>query len=278
VDVIVLTAICVLGLGLAGAIALRWGSLRTERRPRLDEAEAPTQVLRRFLRTASLGMVAGAVAGILVLGFGGRLAMRILAATSGDHVQGLLTDAEERVGEITVGGTVGLILFVGLLGGIAGGLVYVAVRRWLPERAWVAGLLYGVLIMGLARADPLDPDNTDFDILRPVWLAIVLFAVLFPLFGVVLGALAERLDRAYPTISARPGALAAHAPLLVLALAPPLLVALAAAAGVAVAASRIRPLARTWRTPGVDRVGQAVLALAGGAGLAWLGAGVATIV
>jgi hypothetical protein len=278
VDVIVLTAICALGLGLAGAIALRWGSLRTERRPRLDEAEAPTQVLRRFLRTASLGMVAGAVAGILVLGFGGRLAMRILAATSGDHVQGLLTDAEERVGEITVGGTVGLILFVGLLGGIAGGLVYVAVRRWLPERAWVAGLLYGVLIMGLARADPLDPDNTDFDILRPVWLAIVLFAVLFPLFGVVLGALAARLDRAYPTISARPGALAAHAPLLVLALAPPLLVALAAAAGVAVAASRVRPLARTWPTPGVDRVGQAVLVLAGGAGLAWLGAGVATIV
>ena len=277
-DVIVLTAICALGLGLAGATALRWGSLRTERRPRLDEAEAPTQVLRRFLRTASLGMVAGAVAGILVLGFGGRLAMRILAATSGDHVQGLLTDAEERVGEITVGGTVGLILFVGLLGGIAGGLVYVAVRRWLPERSWVAGLLYGVLIMGLARADPLDPDNTDFDILRPVWLAIVLFAVLFPLFGVVLGALAERLDRAYPTISARPGALAAHAPLLVLALAPPLLVALAAAAGVAVAASRVRPLARTWPTLGVDRVGQAVLILAGGAGLAWLGAGVATIV
>ena len=45
--------------------------------------------------------------------------MRLLAATSGRAAQGRLTEAGERVGEITTDGTIGFLLFVGVGGGLA---------------------------------------------------------------------------------------------------------------------------------------------------------------
>ena len=43
-------------------------------------------------------------------GLGSRLAMRIIAVTAGSDMQGVLTEQEVPVGEITAGGTVFLIL------------------------------------------------------------------------------------------------------------------------------------------------------------------------
>src|SRR5438270_9353032 len=137
---IVLVVVCGLGLCLAAAMALRWGSLRVERKP--QQASTPAEpatgnkVVARVLRTLCIGLVGGAVAGVLVGGMGGRLIMRILAATSGAGAQGLQTQADETVGKVTSNGTMGLIIFAGLFFGIAGGLIYVALRRWLPGRAW----------------------------------------------------------------------------------------------------------------------------------------------
>src|SRR5687768_14898996 len=48
------------------------------------------------------GMVLGAcLAGVLTLGAGTRLMMRVLAATSSDDVQGRLTEADEVIGEVS---------------------------------------------------------------------------------------------------------------------------------------------------------------------------------
>jgi hypothetical protein len=213
-----------------------------------------------------------------VLGLGGRLAMRITAATSDDRVQGTLTEAEETVGEITLGGTLGLVIFVGLFGGFIGGLLYMGIRRWLPSPAWRAGLVVGVLgLAAVGRGAALEPDSIDFELLSPRWLAVLLFVILAPVFGIALAALIERLDRSYPTLAARPGAIAAHAPLLLFLLVPPFALLIALGALVAMFGPRVRPLARNWQSGAVALGGRIVLAVVIVVGLAWVGAGIGEI-
>ena len=276
-DVVVLSAICIAGLATGVSFIVRWGHLST----RVDDPERPSlprapDVLRTYLRTCAIGVSAGAIAGILIGGLGGRLAMRILAATSGDDVQGAITDAEERVGDITVGGTVGFVIFVGIFGGIVGGVVFVALRRWLPQRAWMAGLAIGLLLLFFARLDPLDPESIDLEILTPDLLAVALFLTLFPLYGMTMASLVSRFERSYPELSRRPRAIAAYLPLAPTLLVPPVALALVAGAIVDVFA-KAPAFARVWRDRGVDLVGRAVLVLAGAASVIWVGAGVGDI-
>jgi hypothetical protein len=230
------------------------------------EHETGRPLVLRLLRTGTVGMLGGMMAGALVGGFGGRLMMRILAATSGDGAQGLLTSADERVGKISTGGTLGVLIFVGIFGGVVGGMLYVLLRRWLPRPAWLGGLALGFLLLVVfARLDPLSPDNRDFAILHPTWFAVVLVAVLFPLFGLTVAALVERLDRGYSRH------LAACAPLLLLGLTGPMgLIVGALLLGVGYLGGQ------SGRRPNL-RVGQAVLALIGAAGTVWTGAGIFSI-
>ena len=104
-----------------------------------------------------------------MLGAGGRLMMRLLAATSLDSVQGRLTEAEENVGVVTVDGTIGFVLFVGLFGGLVSLGMFVLLRRWLPERSVTAGLFAAGIGSGIfGRSSGLvNPDNPDFVILSP---------------------------------------------------------------------------------------------------------------
>jgi hypothetical protein len=276
-DVVVLSVICIAGLALGVSFIVRWGQLSTRvAEPARSDPPRATDVLLRYLRTCAIGVSAGAIAGILIGGLGGRLAMRILAATSGDDVQGAITDAEERVGDITVGGTIGFVVFVGIFGGVVGGIAFVALRRWLPRRAWTGGLAIGLLLLFFARVDPLDPESIDLEILTPDLLAVALFLGLFPLFGMVAASLASRFDRSYPTLSRRPRAIAAYLPLAPVLLLPIVAVALVAGAIIDVFATA-PAFARVWRDRGVDLAGRAVLVLAGTASVVWVGAGVGDI-
>ena len=109
----------VLGLGLGVWLIIRLRSTERMEPPDLREMakqERPMVVVARLA-----GSVVGAlVAGLMTVGLGGRLMMRILAATSPPQAQGRLTDADAIVGEITTGGTVSFVLFVGLFGGLVG--------------------------------------------------------------------------------------------------------------------------------------------------------------
>ena len=242
-----LTVTAVVALVAALSFVVLWGGRRSETEPLLvtDRARPPGEVLRRFVRSLAIAVSAGTIAGVLVGGLGSRLAMRVMAATSGDDAQGAITEAEEVVGRITVGGTLGLVLFVGLGLGTVAALLYLLLRRWLPWPAWLSGLLFGVLLLAVfGRDDPVDPDNPDFTILSPKWLAVVMFTLLLPLFGLVLGSVVARLDAAYPELSARPKVLVAYAPLLLFVPLFVVVVPLAMIALVAVITQRIRPLAR----------------------------------
>ena len=153
-----------------------------------DDA-APEPRLRRVV-AAALG--AGGVAGVLVAGAGGRLVMRLLALTSSE-VDGSFTEAGETVGDISVDGTLGLILFGGVPAGLLSGLLYALARPALPPGR-VGGLALGVMLLVLVgtRIDPMRSDNFDFGLLGPPWLAILAFTVLALLQGMLVVALAER--------------------------------------------------------------------------------------
>jgi hypothetical protein len=151
-----------------------------------------------------------------VLGLGGRLMMRVLAATSSDTVQGATTDADEIVGEITLGGTIGFLLFVGAFGGLISLALFAVLRRWLPDRSLVAGLaMAGIGGALLARPSGLlEPSNADYEILTPTWLALVLGAVTILTFGLTAAVLIDRWAARWPVPGWSPKGVLSLLPLL----------------------------------------------------------------
>lgn len=190
--VVILGLICV-----AFALFVSWTSRQLPlRSPNPVDDDSGWRVrIHAASMTVGAAIAAGAVSGVLVLGLVGRLVMRILAATSSD-VQGRLTEAGESIGEITSGGTIAFLIFVGLGGGIVSAFGYLVIRPWLPAKVGQAGLLFAVLVIGtLGVGDALSPDNVDFDILTPRWLAVALIVATGFLFGTTFAALAARFDR-----------------------------------------------------------------------------------
>ena len=172
-------------------------------------------------------LVAGVAAGVLAAGAGGRLVMRLLAATSPD-AHGSLTEAGEKIGEITVGGTLGFIFFTGVPAGFLSGALYALVAPVLP-RGRAAGMTLGVLLLVLAatRIEPLRSDSVDFLLLDPAWLAVLGFSVLALFQGMLVAALAPtppavgsrglllgRIAVAIVTLAALPGFVDATADIL----------------------------------------------------------------
>ena len=255
------------GAALLIAVVIAW---RGRRLPLLATRELPVTPGRSALdglRTIAAVVGAGMVAGLLVAGLGGRRFMRVMAATSGDAAQGKLTEAEEIVGDVTFGGSLDFVLFVGLIVPAAAALGYLAFRHFLPGPVLVGGLMFGVILLGtFGIDDPMSPDNVDFEILEPLWLAIIGIALLGVLFGLTFAALASRWDASLPPLSAGWRAVPGHVGL-VMALLPPFLVVTAVYVLIrTIAVGRTRPIleAKPVRTTGLVIVSiGTVLAAAG---------------
>jgi hypothetical protein len=237
-------------LGLA-AIAW-WGGIRVEvPTAGIDPTGLPSAglVTRRYVWYVVVAVVAGLGSGVLLAGAGGRLAMRLLAVTAGDAAQGRLTEADQTVGKITVGGTVGFIIFTGLFFGGASGALYLLVRRWLPQGR-PGGVAFGGLLLLLlgTRLEPLRADNPDFEIVGPSWLAVAVFSALVIAHGMLVAALAGRYSRSLPLISRRPRAITGHVPLLLLGPMAPVMVPVAGIGGLTVCLSRLRPVVEAVRS------------------------------
>ena len=267
--------VVVTALGAAGwlaALALIVG-LRGTRRQTFARVSGEPEVTRLARAAARVvGTIAGGlVAGVLVLGLGGRLMMRILASTSPAAVQGGLTEAEEVVGEVTVDGTVGLILFVGVLGGVVGVFLFALLRPWLPDRSLAAGAIAAAIAAGtVARLTGLlDPDSRDFSMLEPAWLATLLCVSLLVTYALLGAVLVDRFAASWPVPSRSIAGAAAVLPVVPLLLVPPL-------ALVAVGAVAYR--AKAPGAANAGRAGRAVVALAALAGGAYALVGAVQIV
>ncbi|HET6753383.1 MAG TPA: hypothetical protein VFH23_05475 [Jiangellaceae bacterium] len=273
----------VTGLVLLGGITLTllWGGTSYETwEPTLDDADrtsrssAPdprpsiqTSVLR-YLRGVAIALVGGFWAGALVTGPFVRLIMRLLAETAGEDAQGRLTDADEVVGSIDLDGTIGLVIFGGILPGLLSGAIYVVFRRWLPSGR-LGGVVFGALhlVVAATRIDPLRPDNPDFDLLGPGWLAVAAFGLASIVHGMAVVAIANRYSQVFPPASnARVERARAFVPLglAVLVLIPALpfmLLILVVGLAITVTASRIEPILRFVRGRGALVAGRIAVVL-----------------
>jgi len=147
-----------------------------------------------------VGALSGLIAGIIVGGIGSRVAMRISAVAGGESISGLKTENGNIVGDITLGGTLTLLVLGAMLG-VFGGLLYTVVRRWLPGSQWWKGLLFGVLLLLVFGSHIIEGDNFDFSRFGPPLLNIGLFASLFILYGLAVAPIAEWCDRYFPASS-----------------------------------------------------------------------------
>jgi len=150
-----------------------------------------------IVREIARGGLAGLIATAIVGGVGGRLVMRV-AALLNPEATGLRTENGEVIGAVTANGTMALIVFGGLFGGMAVGVVWVVVSPWLPGpglRRWLLAMPVAVALGGsfLVRSS-----NPDFAILEPDWLLIALLLGLVAVIGFAVAWLDERLDRALP--------------------------------------------------------------------------------
>ena len=90
-----------------------------------------------------------------------------IAAPAG--VQGFPTEAGATIGEITLEGTLFLILFAGISSALIGSAFYLLVRAWLPRRRWLRAIAFGGLELVVFGTQVLDAGNADFTILgRPL--------------------------------------------------------------------------------------------------------------
>jgi hypothetical protein len=263
VAVVVVCSILLVTALVAGVI---WNG-RDFRSPDALADLSASEIARRYVWYVAIALVAGVAAGIPIIGAGGRLAMRLLAVTAGSDAQGRTTEADEIVGRITVEGTIGFIVFNGILGGIATAALYLVVRRLLPSgRLAGAAFGLGLLVVLGTTIDPLRRSNPDFDLVGPGWLAVVVFTALALAHGLVLAAIVARLSAWLPLPSTRPRVLARYAVPAVLAAVGFSVIAVAAAIGlVTVAATRWRRViaaARSPRTVLAGRIGLIGLTLA----------------
>jgi hypothetical protein len=150
------------------------------------QASART-VAARFAAVA----LSGALAGVLVAGIGGRVAMRVSALID-PSAKGRLTEAGEVVGRFTLEGTIGLVLFVGLSGGVLVAILWSIVSPWLPAAPATRRTSAFVVAAALGSRFGIDGDNIDFRILDPAWLQATLFVLLAGTAGLVAAWLEPR--------------------------------------------------------------------------------------
>lgn len=138
----------------------------------------------RFWRMLVGGLVGGAIAGLLILGPGFRIAMRVVA----------LMDPT-RAPEFTLGGTLFIVVFFGAAIGAIQGLTSHALRRMLNIGSSVlAGSLVGLFMIGQLAFFTEGTSDEVFELGAGALVNIPLFGTITVAYGIAMMALAERLE------------------------------------------------------------------------------------
>jgi len=157
----------------------------------MDSTVEPTQ---RWLEGVRLLVVGGIPAGVVLIGLGSRLGMLLLRVTSPDRVRGRTSDDGFTIGEVTLGGTYNLLL-LGAAVGIIGAATYRAVAPRLLGPLWFRRLTTGMAAAAVGGAMLVHADGIDFTVLKPAWLAILVFVALPGLFGACVGPVVDAVAR-----------------------------------------------------------------------------------
>ena len=141
--------------------------------------------------TLASGVTGGFVAGVLIGGVGGRLAMLLLRLTSDPALRGVQTDDGFTIGIVSTQTLFLLGVTAGL--GIVGGLFYLIVRGWIPERWRV--LVMAIFTGLVGGAGLVSSDGLDFTRLSPLPLAVAMFIAIPVAYGAAMPWLVERMLR-----------------------------------------------------------------------------------
>lgn len=132
------------------------------------------------LNHVGLCVISGLFVGLLIIGGGMRLAMRLVAWIAG------------MPPAFTLSGTM-LVVMIGLVFGAVLGLLYAPVARWLSVRWWMKGLQFGLPFAALtALAFMTDPEG-ELAIVSP-WIGASLFVPLPLLFGTILAFVVQKIE------------------------------------------------------------------------------------
>jgi MFS family permease len=161
-----------------------------------DEADIGTPSLE-ILREIVRGGLAGLLVGVLLGGVGGRIVMRA-AALIVPEAAGLPTENGNAIGAITLGGSLALIVFIGLFVGVIAGSLWVVIAPWMPTATGPRVLLSIPIAIALGTLALIDDRNRDFVLLQHDPLVIALLVVLVGLHGPALVAAERWLERRLP--------------------------------------------------------------------------------
>lgn len=160
-------------------------------------AGAPSAArVTQALRALGVATVAGLGTGVLVGGLGGRLIMKLIALAAEPGATGRVTANGNTVGDLTVEGTLAIVVFSGVFSGLIGGLLYLALRPWFEPLGRWRGLAFGVAVLALMGHSVLEPDNFDFRVFGSTALNVGLFAALFLVFGLLIAPFFDRVAAA----------------------------------------------------------------------------------
>jgi hypothetical protein len=150
-----------------------------------------------ILRDIARGGIGGLAVGIVVGGLGGRVAMRLIALLV-PEATGSSTENGNRIGDITLGGTFGLVVFGGLFAGIFLAVIWVVVSPWLPRSLGLRVLAAIPLAIGLGAFGVIQGSNPDFIVLGYDPIVLVVLLSLVGLVGASMALLDAWLDKRLP--------------------------------------------------------------------------------
>ena len=171
---------------------------------------AGERAVSTIFRDIVRGGIAGVIAGLLVAGVGGRLVMR-LAFLAFPATAGSLTANDNVIGKITLGGTLGLVLF-GAIAGLFVGTIWVALSTWIPWTGVRRALTTMPLAVALGTIVLINGENPDFVLLEHSPFVVSILLLLIGVVGLVVALADGWLDARLPRVEGASPASPPHTP------------------------------------------------------------------
>jgi hypothetical protein len=176
--------------------------------PTVDDAAklATDAAFGDIVRDIARGGVTGLIVGLIGIGIGGRVVMR-LAALLVPGSEGAFTENGNRIGSITLGGSLGLVI-LGLFLGAMVATIWVVISSWIPGVGLRRALLAMPIAVGLGATGLIDGRNADFFVLDHDRGVVGLLFLLVAVTGLLFALVDDALDRRLPPATGQ--ALAAY--------------------------------------------------------------------